>query len=400
MKVTQLNLTNFRAYESLKLEFEPDLTVIAGINGVGKSTALEVIAKLLSQKLTLLTSSTSKPLLLEFSDIKYNKEFFEVNLNFTMSDNKEFQVSNYYYYNKEKKSISLGESLKLKIKKKYNDLAVYYSVNRASLVIPRSSGKHSMSTQKAAYERALNGDRIDLKNFIALYNYQKSEALNRENINKTIENAIYSLMYGFTSLEVLSEPKPTLKLKKGNEVLDVSDMSDGERNVLAMTIDLARRLAIANPESENPLQEGKAVVLIDEIELHLHPKWQRTILSCLLKTFPNCQFIVTTHSPQILGEVEARCIRYLSRDTEGKVICDIQTESYGKTSDRILEELMNVRSRNDKVADQILDLFRKIEWGQIKESKVILEELKKYIPSESDIIRAEFLIKHKEITGK
>lgn len=72
---------------------------------------------------------------------------------------------------------------------------------------------------------------------------------------------------------------------------------------MALLGDLARRIAIANPYRENPM-EGEGIVLIDEIELHMHPSWQRRILGVLKQLFPNVQFIITTHSPQVLGSVD------------------------------------------------------------------------------------------------
>ena len=76
--------------------------------------------------------------------------------------------------------------------------------------------------------------------------------------------------------------------------IDVNQLSAGEKSVILLIADLAMRLTIANPSLENPL-EGEGIVLIDEIDLHLHPQWQRNILPALLATFSKCQFIVTTH---------------------------------------------------------------------------------------------------------
>jgi predicted ATP-binding protein involved in virulence len=99
--------------------------------------------------------------------------------------------------------------------------------------------------------------------------------------------------------------------KQGQELI-INQLSDGEKCLLAMVGDLARRLAIANPSLPDPLQ-GSGVVLIDEIELHLHPKWQREIIPALTRTFPNCQFIVTTHSPQVISQVKPEGIYILER---------------------------------------------------------------------------------------
>ena len=99
------------------------------------------------------------------------------------------------------------------------------------------------------------------------------------------------------------EPKPQLLIEKQGAVIPVAKLSDGERGMLALVFDLTRRLAQANPNLDDPAAEGVGVVLIDEIDLHLHPEWQRTIVTNLPETFPRLQFIATTHSPQVIGEV-------------------------------------------------------------------------------------------------
>jgi predicted ATP-binding protein involved in virulence len=142
--------------------------------------------------------------------------------------------------------------------------------------------------------------------------------------------------------------------KQGQELI-VNQLSDGEKCLLAMVGDLARRLAIANPSLENPLQ-GEGVVLIDEIELHLHPKWQREIIPALTRTFPNCQFIATTHSPQVISEVKPNGIYILEATSEG-VVARRPESSYGRDSNRILEDLMGVPARPQEIKDDILKCF-------------------------------------------
>src|SRR6058998_1031479 len=101
-----------------------------------------------------------------------------------------------------------------------------------------------------------------------------------------------------------------------------------------MVLDLARRLSQANEGTSDPLTEGRAVVLIDEIDLHLHPKWQRQIVHNLTAAFPRCQFIATTHSPQVIGEVEHERVQIIA---DGLVYSP--THSYGVDSSRVLEEV-------------------------------------------------------------
>lgn len=86
--------------------------------------------------------------------------------------------------------------------------------------------------------------------------------------------------------------------------LQIDQMSGGYKAVLSVVADIAKRLSIANPYSKNPLGE-EAVILIDELDLHLHPKWQKTIVGDLKRTFPNCQFIITTYSPFIIQALSA-----------------------------------------------------------------------------------------------
>ena len=87
----------------------------------------------------------------------------------------------------------------------------------------------------------------------------------------------------------------------GSRVLPFRMLSDGERNMLAMVADIARRAAILNPHlEERVLAETPGIVLIDELDLHLHPRWQRRVVDNLRETFPKFQFIATTHSPFII----------------------------------------------------------------------------------------------------
>ncbi len=116
-----------------------------------------------------------------------------------------------------------------------------------------------------------------------------------------VRRAITAMLPGFSGLRIQRDPLHMV-IRKGDATLVIDQLSDGEKLLLALTADVARRLAMAYADQGDPLQ-GEAVVFIDEIELHLHPAWQRRVLGALRGTFPNCQFIVTTHSPQVLSEV-------------------------------------------------------------------------------------------------
>lgn len=115
------------------------------------------------------------------------------------------------------------------------------------------------------------------------------------------------LVYGDDDYKIL--------LKKGTAELDIQQLSQGEKTIFTLVGDLARRLILLNPNSAKPLL-GYGIVLIDEIDLHLHPQWQQTIIERLTSTFPNVQFVVTTHSPQVLSTVNSRSVRILQEVEE------------------------------------------------------------------------------------
>lgn len=131
-----------------------------------------------------------------------------------------------------------------------------------------------------------------------------------------------------------------------------------------MVADIAARMAEANPGKENPLSTS-GIILIDEVDLHLHPQWQRTILKSLHSIFPNVQFIVTTHSPSvILGALD---ITQIIKSEEGKLLTQEVAEKYHNydVSRLLLSDLFeldNVRT------DQYQDLMkRRIELANKRE---------------------------------
>ncbi|ETS32953.1 putative ATP-binding protein involved in virulence [Photorhabdus khanii NC19] len=146
-------------------------------------------------------------------------------------------------------------------------------------------------------------------------------------------------------------------IKVTNDLQDVTieQLSDGQRVFLALVADLARRMIMLNPLLKNPL-EGRGIVLIDEIELHLHPKWQQEVITILRTVFPNIQFVITTHSPIVLSTTETRCIREFRENSEsGELFLDsppIQTK--GSENSEILEQVMGVFSTPPNIAESYL----------------------------------------------
>jgi energy-coupling factor transporter ATP-binding protein EcfA2 len=116
-----------------------------------------------------------------------------------------------------------------------------------------------------------------------------------------------------------NNPRPVAEFLTPYGWVPLKSLSLGYKTVIAWTVDLAARLIERYPNSEDPLAEP-AVVLVDEIDLHLHPKWQRTIMSFLTERFPNTQFIVTAHSPLVVQSAKNANIVLLRREGDHVVI--------------------------------------------------------------------------------
>lgn len=147
-------------------------------------------------------------------------------------------------------------------------------------------------------------------------------------------------------------------------------LSDGEKCLTAMLGDLALRLAICNPAMENPLK-GDAVVLIDELEQHLHPVWQGSLIPGLLKTFPNCQFIVTTQSPLILSGVQPDSI-WIMQETDAPYHPE---RSYGMDSSELLREVMGAPSRPADVTAALDNIDSLLDADRFDEARTAIQEL-------------------------
>jgi len=253
-----------------------------------------------------------------------------------------------------------------------------------------------------------NKSRFDIDNFIAVVeniilndSRRVKETLSNHDrelsiVSKTIEKFIPE----YKNLRVTRIPKPHMLVEKNGETLNLSQLSDGEKNMIAMIGDIARRLSMANPKMENPLK-GEGIILIDEVDLHLHPKWQRVIVSKLVEIFPNCQFMLTTHSPQVLSHVKAEHIFLLNENNEEGMAVTKPTESYGKSSNRLLEDILGVDARPKEIKDELHKLFELIQKLDLREAKDLIDELGEKIEgSDPELVKASVLIKRKEILGK
>jgi predicted ATP-binding protein involved in virulence len=214
----------------------------------------------------------------------------------------------------------------------------------------------------------------------------------------SVRTSLQKFLPEFTNFSIRRNPL-RMEVEKSGQLLTVNQLSDGEKCLIALVGDLARRMAIANPTRDNPL-EGNGIILIDEIDLHLHPKWQRTVVSKLIEVFPNCQFILSTHSPHIINHVQPKNL-FLLDQTAGGIVAIHPSQSYGKNVVRVLEDMMGMETTlPDDVFQEFRDIYDLISQNLLLEATNKIAQLNQKIGEEPELVKAGVLIKRKKSIGK
>ena len=237
------------------------------------------------------------------------------------------------------------------------------------------------------------------KEFVRNWDYQSLE-------HRTIQLAVEKMLPGFSNLRTTLSPLDLIvDVKEDNKQVKScridSQLSDGYKIVLVLVLDLVSRILEANAKIDDITPEklllSEGVVLIDEIDLHLHPSWQQRIIGDLQRTFPNIQFIVTTHSPQVISSIQSKCVRVI--DENGEVI-DPSISTDGARSDRILEHVFGVNPRYldspvSKMLDEFQSLVRDNKWDS-ERGKELYEILKKSLSTDPVLAELKMRIYLKE----
>jgi predicted ATP-binding protein involved in virulence len=321
MRVSSIKLQDFRGFAACELSLERPLTVLVGVNGAGKTSVLDAIARLLG--VTNRVPGRGRGLLVD-ADIRRGASSCEIDM-VGVTNGAPFHTM--IQLARDGKPIVSSSLLKRGGSGTPAEgsgersppalTAVYYPASR--MVPDRRYGPERQvlpSRRVSDLEMLESIDRLSVRadvsfeDFFEWFRYredfeneQRAQGATayEDRPLKAVRNAIERIVPGISRLRVQRLPYRLVATKNGAEH-QLDQLSDGERGLLAMVGDLAYRLTIAHRDLPDPLQ-GEALVLIDEIEQHLHPSWQRIVLKSLQRAFPNCQLIVTTHSPQVLSEV-------------------------------------------------------------------------------------------------
>lgn len=347
MKLNHLSLENFRACQQLDMALGRRLTVLLGNNGSGKTSVLDGIAIGLGAVLTHLPS-VSGITFRKSGDIRQKTGLLAPYTRVTLETTTGLSWDRTKRRDKSKATAKATPSaLGVKAMEAYLDefiidrhnrgelyelpVVAYYGVSRAVLEPPlRRRGFPKAHTRLEALSNALEAQSSFKSAFIWFYNKENEEnRLQKERRDfdaslkelDAVRRAISRIFPEISNPRIELNPL-RLVVTINDESLDLMQLSDGYKTMLGLVIDLGMRMGLANPHLEDPLS-AEAVVMIDEVDLHLHPAWQQRVLGDLLGTFSNTQFILTTHSPFIVEALNNHLKRHkLGREATGDVEID------------------------------------------------------------------------------
>jgi predicted ATP-binding protein involved in virulence len=325
VKLKHLDIKDFRCKSAASLQLGSRLTVLIGENGAGKTTFLDAISIALGSIISYLPKAEGRSFR-ERGEIRQSegKELPYARIAVETVDGISWDCIKKARRTKsrmpETGKRQLREFLDRNILEPLaNDtdftlpVFAFYGVSRALLDIPeRRRGFDSESDRIfESLDQALASGSNFRSAFIWYYNKEMEELRLRNAKHsfdvtlpelRAVRHCLTTLFPTLSNPRFAVKPPPRLIVTENGEDLELSQLSDGYKTMIGLAIDLSRRMAAGNPDMDNPL-ESPAIVLIDEVDLHLHPAWQQKVVSDLLRCFPNTQFILTTHSPIVVEGV-------------------------------------------------------------------------------------------------
>lgn len=438
MRLKSVKLANYRCFTDTEIEFDKHITLLIGKNGTGKSAILDAVAVSVSTFLLGIDGGVSRSILKD--DARY--EFYD--LNGTIDPQHQFPVSiestgdclnqqNVKWIrslNSESGKTTIKDAGELTglAKKAQNQIMTgdkslvlplisYYGTERLYAQKKEKRNLKSLTEFKrqvgyvdcmaAESNEKLMLNWFQMQTLKSLQEQQKTGILDRPLLLKTVEKAICrsferisgarnaSLIFDLDTHRLVLE----FETADGNaQKFAMDEMSDGYKNTLSMIGDIAYRMAVLNPTlGDLVLEKTPGVVLIDEIDLHLHPQWQQTILSDLNAIFPEVQFIVSSHAPAVINSIPREQIRILDH---GEIYMPA-AQTYGRDANSILREVMNVSERPADIKQRMDLFYAYMDDNNYKEAGKVLTEIEAIVgTTDPDIAAARTSLDLERILGE
>lgn len=438
MRLDSIHLTNYRSHSDLTVDFAPGFNVIVGINGSGKTSLLKAICESLSGLTLTMSIPRAQPLSevghahiravkagerIRF-EAQYPVKVDAVGEAFgkicTWSLTKSSQISHAepsgLYPGIAWQEIARGDASSAQVAngKTSLPLIAFYRANRhwnqpQPNELQAATQRHSRmdgfmywwdasldsaALQAWAIAKCLERFQTSSETGASFDSIDNDElALVGSALGAAIEG-VKGLRYDMHQKSLLVEWKSEGLAARDPTAFE--NLSDGQRAVIGLVADIARRMCLLNPQlGLEVTAKTPGVVLIDELDMHLHPKWQRIVTKGLQSAFPALQFIVASHSPQVLGELKPEEIILLRPGGTSH-----PQVSYGLDSSRVLEEIMGATARAPIVEEALAKLFVTLERNELDSAKQQLQALIELAPGIAELGGAQALIARKEFLGR
>ncbi|WP_295724334.1 AAA family ATPase [uncultured Leptotrichia sp.] len=365
MKIKKVLISNYKNLKNLKMNFEKndeilDLIVLTGSNGSGKTRILECVLSCFENYINSNYQENKNRLDISFQENE--KKCFEGNFDLGMF----FKILNSYNWKKAEPFILGDDSKKDDFFEKEKILSDNLKIFPKIIYVPTEINFQKMNTasttlvQKYKFINIVDTNLIkDIPSYIAtkiitaiFQNKNKKVGDVQKKVFDEI-NEIFGILDIDVKIEDISQDGRNIPIFKNSagDKFDINELSSGEKQLFLRTL----AIRMLNPEN--------SIILIDEPELSLHPKWQQRIVDVYRKIGKNNQIIIATHSPHILGSVRKENIMLLDKDDEGKIVVrtgDELYDSYGQPTDRVLKDIMGLQTTRNPKVFKLLEEVRKI----------------------------------------
>ncbi|PWG59877.1 AAA family ATPase [Bifidobacterium catulorum] len=463
LKLKRLRLVNFRKFGGLSIDFDDRLTVLIGDNGSGKTAVLDAAAialgaflirvnsphhtivgrgvqasdmRLRSSRTGSVISNQPQPLEIQAAAVFRNDD---VVWSRTMNESSRRQGGMLRHVTQASQALQreITEGGKTSL-----PLFAYYGTGR--LWLHKRDRQYSEGFFSKGFSRA-NGyiDCLDYANneklMLNWFERMTQIELQKQQLGvdcriPELDAVREALARCFTDLTGRRQVSVIFDLSVNSLMLVDSDdsgspqmlpfenLSDGYRNTLSLIADIAYRMAMLNPDAEHIL-DSPGVVLIDEIDLHLHPKWQERIIHDLITIFPRVQFIVSSHAPSVISSVKSTHLRGIRQVQVGETQTDVfgnpilsdglseserslrytayipTVESYGHNAGTVLEDIMGANDRPSSVKRELSRFHHALDTGNLAEAEARLSSLENELGNDPDLVAGRVSLDLERLDG-